>query len=656
MHTAPDQDTSITRGNNMKLFSPEKIGNLHVKNRLVMTAMGCGLAQENGIITDEFIAYYEARAKGGVGLIITEVACVDPVHGVRASRQIHLDNDEQIPMLKKLTDTVHRYGTCIFPQLHHPGVMSSCRVNGNEPLVSPSGVASRFIQQPARELTVEEIQSIVRDFAKAALRAKQAGFDGVEVHGAHHYLIHQFLSPHFNKRTDLYGGCFENRSRFLREIVVAIREAVGREYPLSVRISAEEFFGDEGYHLDEGILLAQMLEGLGVDLINVSAGGTDTGKSHTIEPISYREGWRSYILSTINRSVGCRVVGTTVIRTPEFAEHLLETGVTDFIGMARPFLADPQWANKVMADKTSEIRPCISCLYCIDNIKSEIPIACAVNPQCGHEMEALQYAGSLQGKNCAVVGGGVAGMEAACCLAERGASVTLYEKSPVLGGQVELASHVPGKSRMKELLAYYEQRMERAGVLLKRNTIVGKDNLPEADLVINASGAEPWRPGFLGEIHSENLLTPVDVLSGRVVPRNSNIIIIGTGMTGLETAEYLTEYNNHITFIEMADQIAPGANRGNVTDIMQRLQVADTVVMLKRKLLRIEGDTVHYENMQTGQQLSLPADYIVLSLGVRNINGLQQMLERGPVIGDAQKPGRIRDAVRSAYVAAMQAE
>lgn len=639
----------------MMLFSSGKIGTLEVKNRLIMTAMGCSLGGEQGRVTDELIAFYETRAKGGAGLIITEVTCVNSEHGVRSTRQLYLADDSQIPMLRRLTDAVHRHGARIFPQLHHPGVMSSCQLNHDRPLVSPSGVPSRYMPQPARALTREEIHALVKDFAQGARRARDAGFDGVEIHGAHHYLIHQFLSPHFNKRQDEYGGSFENRSRFLREIVSAIREEVGPNYPLSVRISGDEFFGDEGYHLEEAVLLARDLDALGVDLINVSAGGTDNGKSHSIEPISYQEGWRSYLISAIKQNVSCAVGGTAVIRTAAYAEQLLTEGKTDFICMGRPFLADPEWPNKIAQGRDNEVRPCISCLYCIDTIKSGHPISCAVNPRCGHETEQSQ-AVPLDGRTAAVLGGGIAGMESACVLAERGARVTLYEKEDRLGGQVGLAANVPGKGKMGQLIHYYKQRLNRGEVNLCLGSAVAEDSVPTADILVNATGAEPIVPGFLGEIAHKGLLTPVDVLSGRKVPENSHVVIIGTGMTGLETAEYLIERNNHITMIEMADQIAPGANRGNVNDILQRLAVADTVIMLGRKLLRVTEDSVVYENLKTGRTLTLPADYVVLSLGVRNRNGIQKTFQtKGGTcytVGDAEKSGRIRDAIRSAYQSA----
>ena len=442
------------------LFSPAKINGLTLKNRLVMTPMGCGLANTDGTITDEFIAYYAERAKGGAALLCTEVACVNSEHGRRAFRQIWLTDERQLPMLKKLTDEIHRYGCAIFPQLLHPGVISTNAANEGRALPGPSGVTSRFLRQEARAFEREELKSLVQDYVRSALLAQKAGFDGVEIHAAHHYLLHEFLSPYFNKRTDEYGGSFENRSRLLIEIVDAVRAAVGPEYPISVRVSAEDYMDDESYHLEESIRLCQLLEQHTVDVISATVGGVDNGRSHSLEPITYPQGWRRHLAKAIRTMVNIPVIATTVIRDPDYAEQLLNEGYMDFIGMGRSFLADPQWPVKAAAGHPEDIRRCISCLRCIDNIKAEKPIVCSVNPECGHELGKQEVVPDGGGRLCVVVGGGVAGMECARILALRKFRVCLYEKEDHLGGQIWLAAQAPKKDKMLWFVSFQETQLK----------------------------------------------------------------------------------------------------------------------------------------------------------------------------------------------------
>lgn len=641
------------------LFSPEKIGSLELSNRLVMTAMGCGLANEDGTLTDRFISYYEERAKGGVGLIVTEVACVNPVHGVRAERQMYVTDDAQLPMLKKLADAIHRYDTKIFVQLLHPGVNTTCAVNGGGPLVSPSGIASKFMRQQAREITHEEIRELIKQYADGAMRVKKAGLDGVEIQIGHHYLLHEFLSPYFNKRTDEYGGSFENRTRLIREIIQAVRKTVGEDFPVVVRLSAEDYMGDESYHLEESIKVAQMLEKLDVNALSVTAGGIENGKSHSLEPTSYKQGWRKHLAIAIKRMVNIPIISTTVIRDPIYAETLLEEGAVDFIGMGRSFLADPFWAQKVRNGKPEQIRKCISCLRCIDNIKSEKPIICSINPTCGNEIDVPQIARDGAGRLAVVVGGGVAGMEAARILAYRKYKVVLFEKTAHLGGQVYLASNVPGKDKMGWLVDYLSADLVAHGVEIRLNTEAGIVELQDMKphVIIDSTGASAWKPDDIPGIDAPCVLTPVEILSGSAIPKNKSVVIAGSGLTGLETAELLIEHGNYMTIIEMADQIAPGASKVNVNDILQRLAVHDVVIICNRKLTKIEQDRIHYEDTRSGEEYVFPMDYLVLSLGARSNGNIHKELADSGMnilcIGDAAIPSRIHEAISSGYNAAI---
>lgn len=642
------------------LFSSANINQLKLKNRLVMTPMGCGLANTDGTITDEFIAYYEERAKGGAALLYTEVACVNSEHGRRAFRQIWLTDESQLPMLRKLTDTIHQYGCAIFPQLLHPGVISSNAANEGRPLPGPSGVTSKFLRQEARAFERDELKSLVQDFARAAALAQKAGFDGVEIHAAHHYLLHEFLSPYFNKRTDEYGGCFENRCRLLLEIVDAVRAAVGKDYPISIRVSAEDYMGDESYHLEEILKLCQLLEEHTVDVISVSAGGMDNGRSHSLEPITYQQGWRRHLAKAIRTMVNIPVISTTVIRDPDYAEQLLNEGYLDFVGMGRSFLADPEWPTKAAAGHPEDIRKCISCLRCIDSIKSEHPIICSVNPECGKEYAKREPIADGNGRLCVIVGGGVAGMECAHVLAQRKFRVCLYERENHLGGQVWLAAQAPHKDKMQWFIDYEETQLNKLGVDVCLNSQITPDEILKLRpfLVVDATGSAPYMPPVEG-IDSPLLTTPVEVLSGKCELKNKSVVLFGTGLTSLETAEYLTARGNMVTIIGESGRVAPGGGSGVIIgEVMRSLARDNAVIMTGRKLLKIGTDRVVYQKVDTGEIFELPCDKAVMCKGVRSCGKIAEALQgRHPnvrVIGDAAKVGRIQEDVLAGYTLAME--
>lgn len=642
------------------LFSPVAIGKLTLKNRLVMTPMGCGLAKEDGTITDAFIAYYEERAKGGAALLVTEVACVEPKNGRRALRQICLTDGKQLPMLQKLTSAIHQYGCAIFPQLHHPGIMSTNLANGGKDLSGPSGIPSQFLKQRARTMSIQDIHYLIPCYARAALLAKEAGFDGVEIHMAHHYLLHEFLSPHFNKRTDEYGGSFENRCRLPLEIVRAVRSAVGPDYPITARVSAEDYMGEDGNHLDQIILFCQELEKNGIDALSITAGGTENGRSHAVEPVTYPQGWRRHLAKAIRTMVHIPVIATSVIRDPDYAESLLTEGYMDLIGMGRSFLADPEWPRKAESGCPQDIRRCISCLRCIDNVKQEIPIACSVNPETGYELSAPELKTDGDNRLVVIAGAGVAGMEAARILSLRKFRVILFEKNNHPGGQVWLASKAPRKDKMAWLIEYYQHQLATNGVSVVYSKAVTPEEILKLHpyLVIDATGSSPWKPDFIPGCTRENVATPVEVLSGSCVPKHQHVVIAGSGLTGLETAEYLTAHHNMVTILEMADRIAPDANGSIVGEITRQLWMDNTVLETCRQLLEIKEDRVVYKDTSSGTVYELPCDKVVLSLGVRSNRSIAKALQdKLPVvtIGDTQKTARILEAVRSGYLAGIHA-
>ena len=446
------------------LFSPGRIGGVTLKNRIAMTAASASLSEPDGSMTEAMLAYYEARAKGGVGLILTEMVCVDEQRGVLFPRELNAARDENIPDFRALADRLHPYGTKVFAQLFHPGANADPKLNPL-PLVSASAGQGKKRGQ-AEEASRETIHTIVENFAKAAHRVQQAGFDGIEIHAAHHYFLHSFLSPVTNHRTDEYGGSLEHRARILQEVVQSIRAHCGPDFPVMVRVSLEEYIGPKGYHADTGLKLCQMLASWGVDALNVSASGTDSKGSQSVEPMPYRQGWRKHLPWLVKQTVSIPVLAVALIRDPAFAEQLLADGVLDFAASARAHLADPNWANKAFAGQEADILPCISCMACFSKFDGEGHITCAVNPETGYEAQLPPLPQDGDKRLVVVLGGGPAGLEGAWIAARRGFRVILFEKQAVLGGQLNLAALAPGKEKIHWLLDSLTRRCQQAGVEL----------------------------------------------------------------------------------------------------------------------------------------------------------------------------------------------
>lgn len=639
-----------------RLFEDGTIGSLKLKNRVIMTAAGCEMAHEDGTIPEEYIAYYEARARGGVGAIITELVQVNGVTGVMNSHQVQMHSDACIEQLRPLADRVHQYDCKIFLQFQHPGnVTTPEKLNGNLP-VSASSISNLIFDQEVRPMTVDEIHELVEQFADAAFRAKQAGIDGVEIHAAHFYLLHQFLSPYFNKRTDEYGGSRKNRVRILKEIIEKTKEKCGKDYPVIVRISVEEFFPQGGYHLNEGIEICKLAEKYGADAINVTCAGTGCSYGQSLEPISYRQGWRQHLPAAVKKFVSIPVIGVATVRDPEFAEKLLEEGKMDFVGSARCHLADPEWTNKAESGQDQEIRKCISCLKCIQGVVQGTGIGCSVNPECGKETTQNTVKRDGGNRKVLVVGGGPAGMEAAVTAAKRGFDVTLFERRGYLGGQVYLAAQAPNKDKMYWFIDYQIRQMKKAGVKVHTGVEVTVEMLEREQpyAVIDATGAVPVIPGFV-DADKDFVYTPDVILSGGADIRDQSVVIVGSGMTGLETAEYLADKNNYVTLIEMDDRIARAAYGTQIADVMKQLETHNVVIMVSTALNSIEEGYITVKDVFTGEITNIPADIVVLSLGVKNPgtfgDGLSKICGHVYTVGDARKSGRIYDAVSSGYEA-----
>lgn len=642
------------------LFSPGKIGGLTLPNRIAMTAASASLSQPDGTMTEDMLAYYEARAKGGVGLIITEMVCVDEDRGVLFPRELNAAREENIPSFRRLADRVHPHGTKIFAQLFHPGANADPKLNPLD-LISASPARGKKRGQ-ARAATEEEIHAIAAKFGQAARRVQEAGFDGVEVHAGHHYFLHSFLSPVTNHRTDGYGGSLENRTRILREIVEAIRAACGRDFPLMFRISLEEYIGKDGYHADTGIKICQMLEGWGVDAINVTASGTDSKLSQSVEPMYYPQGWRKHLAKAVKGTVSIPVLSVALIRDPAYAEKLLREGVLDFAGSVRTHLADPNWAAKARAGQEEDILPCISCMACFAKYDQAGHITCAVNPETGYEAQLPPLPQDGAGRLVVVLGSGPAGLEGAWMAARRGFRVVLFEKAPQLGGQLRLAMATPRKEKVGWLLESLVHRCRQAGVNLRTGWAPTLEEIQALHpyAILDATGGRPSLPASIQGVGESPLVcTPVEIITGQLDLREESIVVVGSGMTGLETAEILSQRdrNNAVLVLEAAPRVAPGVYGSNRNGVTWVLEGNNVVFLTNRTLTKVGQDRIWFADSQTGEEYVYPCDRVVLALGTTPtrpyaLEDLQALGAKVFRVGDAAQSGQVWDAVHAGYHAA----
>ncbi len=679
------------------LKSPLKIGSCEVKNRIVMPPMLMGFGSFDGKPTEKMMDYYEERAKGGAGIVMTEIARVNDQTGSAAFAQLAVSHDYHIEPLREMAKRVQKHGAKFFVQLHHPGRQNVGLLVGTLPLsiqlekltkgiygkllykltpavgpllldndIVPSSVApskcepAYFAAGRVRELRYKEIKQLEKQFVDAAERVKKAGCDGVELHASHGYLLQQFLSPNTNKRTDEYGGSLENRMRFLLNILRGVKERCGKDFPVIVRLTVDECYDKigkpgKGYSLEEGVEIAKALEKNGADAIDVSSAGYDTF-NYWLEPVSFELGWRKYMAKAVKEAVSIPVLAANLIRTPEQAEKQLAEGVQDFVSLGRPHIADPHFAEKALTGKGT-IKRCICCLNCIESMYDGAYIGdhakCAVNPFVGHEGEKLLKNGNE--RKVAVIGAGPAGLLCSEILAERGFDVTLIEKNAEPGGQVVLAAAPPKKAKTAWFIEDAVNACKEKGVKILLNTPATKELLKELDpyAVVMATGSRPIKPKFAGIYDEEKVYTFEDILSGKIALEKKKVALIGSGMTGLETAHSLTEKGCQVTVIEMADEIAPGTWMQHKDDILPHLEEAGTEFKLGEKLSLIGEGYVLTENTKTKKKQKVACDAVVLSLGSRPDKSIEkEIMELGLnpiVIGDCNKVGRIADATAAAY-------
>ena len=646
-----------------KLFSKGRIGNVELKNRLVMTPMGTNLAELDGTPGPAMLKYFEERAIGGCGLIMPEICRVNEKTGAGMLRQISATSDRHIPGLAKLAATVHRHGAKIFIQLHHPGREGVSSLIGGQPCVSASDRVCKVSQQETRPMTLDEIHELVGQFGDAALRCRKAGIDGVELHCAHGYLLQQFLSPYTNKRTDEYGGSFENRMRIVLEIIGDIRKKCGPDYVLGCRVTVDEFLANIGVtedyiHIQDGIRIVKALEAAGIDFVDVSCGLYETGIV-SVEPISFPQGWRKDFVKAVKDQVKIPVIAVSAIREPAVAEAFLENGVSDFVGMGRTWLAEPHWGKKVLEGREDELNKCISCLRCFETLLSlnaqGLPLECAVNPRCCNEYRYGDLQPDTCGHRAVVVGGGPAGLYAAQTLAKRGVKVTLMDRQKELGGTINLAKKPPLKERMQWTIDYLAKDLERLGVDIRLNTEATADDIAalEPDAVVLATGSAAIVPKSIPGVDGKNVYSVQQVLGDGIEPEGHTVAMIGAGLTGLETGEALGARGKKVIFVDMLKAAGTNAYKTNVLDVMTRLNKMEVEWKLGHALKEITPDGVVVENVDTHEVVTIPADSVVLSLGYRPDQSLKAALEaKGLCVrlaGSAIVDGTMAPATRTGY-------
>ena len=680
------------------LFSPMKIGNVEIKNRIVMAPMCMGFGQYNGCATETMMDYYEERAKGGVGLIFTEITRINDITGGSSFGQLGMSHDYQIPALREMADRIHKHNCKIMVELHHPGRQNLGLMIGTVPIcnigsklmgnlytkiltqavipqgkklqdkhIVPRTVApskcerSKMSDSVNRELSANEIKRIICQFIEGAVRVKKAGCDGVELHAAHGYLIQQFLSPNTNKRTDQYGGSLENRMRFLLEIIDGIRSNCGKDFPIVVRLTVDEMYSEigqngKGYNLEEGIKMAKILSDKGIDAIDVSSAAYDTF-NYWLEPTTFTPGWRKYLASEVKKVVDIPVIAANLIRSPKQAEMQLEEGTQDFISLGRPLIADPHWPNKVKSGNENLIKRCVCCLYCFESMmKGAYKYThgnCSVNPFVGRENVSLKQNGN--GRKVLIIGAGCAGLTAAELLSKRGFDVTVLEKESKQGGQLNLASKPPHKEKINWVCEDLLSNAINSGAKVLFNTKADKDIIASysPEIVITATGGNAIHPK---SFNGDNVVTVTQILNGDIDISNKKVAVIGSGMTGLETSELLVSKG-----VEMADKIAPGAWFQQLDDALPVLEKAGTQFLTSHKLLSVSSSGIELENLKENKAVAIKVDLVVLSLGVRSDNSLYNDIKNSDSykvynIGDSKKIGRIANATESAYQLVMNIE
>lgn len=658
------------------LFSPIQVNQLELKNRIIMPAMHMNMTPE-GLVTDQLVNFYAERARGGVALIMIGGCPIEPCAG--PFNMVSLKDDSTLEGLKRLTDAVHREGALIGAQMYHAGAYSHSFLSG-EQAISATEHQSKFTKEVAREMSREDIEGTIRAFAEAALRARKTGFDVAEIISSAGYLICQFLSPLINKRTDQYGGSWENRMRFGLEVIRACREAVGPDYCLTLRAAGNDYVPESNTKEELSEFYARAANE-GLDLINVTGGWHETRVPQITQDLPL--GGFGYLARGVKEKVQVPVAVSNRIFDPELAERMLATGFADLISMGRPLITDPALPRKAKDGNFKSIRKCIACNQrCFDAIFNMEPVGCILNPRAGFE-EQRKIEATDQPKDLWVVGGGPAGCEAALVAARRGHRVTLFEKTASLGGQVAWFAGPSGKPEFETMTAYFTHMLPEAGVSIKFNHEATAEDIVQGkpDAVLLATGAEPIMPGIPGA-DLPHVCQAWDLLKGKVIP-GKRVVIVGGGSVGCETAIFISKMgtltpaqlyylsffkaetpetlsrllyqgNHDVTVVEMLRSIGKDIGKSTRWVTMSKIRLLGVKGKTDTKVTAITEAGVEIED-QNGISL-LPADTVVLAIGSRPVgHKLAEILTNAGVktslIGDADRPLKMTDAILAGFKA-----
>lgn len=647
-------------GKYSSIFEPLTVKQMTIPNRIVMTPMGTNFGEQNGEMSFLHINYYEQRAMGGTGLIIVENACVDYPCGSNGTTQLRIDHDNYIPRLYKLVETIHKHNTKIAIQLNHAGASAVEERIGMQP-VSASAVANKKGGALPRALEKEEILKIVQSYAKAAKRAQIIGFDAVEIHAGHSYLINQFLSPLTNKREDEFGGSYENRARFAKLVLEAVRKEVGPQFPILVRISADEFL-EGGNTLEDTLKLLEYFQ-QEADIIDVSCGLVDSIQ-YQIDANYLEDGWRSYMAKAVKEAFDKPVITTGNIRDPKVAEDILKRGDADLIGMGRQMIADPNWTNKVHYGKEDTIRKCISCnIGCSGHrIGLNRPIRCTVNPSVN---EGEDYRSWKVKKPCnvVVIGGGTAGLEAACTAAEVGCTTFLIEKEDHVGGLSVAISKIPDKRRLRDFPDYLIHRAQSLRNLITFTETTATPafvKMLKPDFIINATGSTPLLPPISGL--RENIDAEGSRVSGILgmiqniehYPNELNgkkVCVVGGGAVGLDVVEFFAKRGAAVSIVEMLPVVGKDLDTVTKVGTYDMLEKHQVQVLTSTALQEVHKD--HFVVKRGDAMETLNFDYGFVCLGMRAYSPVMEDLKQAFAdedvellnIGDSVRARRIIDGV-----------
>ena len=649
------------KSNYKNIFTPLTIKNMTMRNRIMMTPMGTNYGEQTGEMSFLHIDYYTERAKGGVGLIMVENASVDSPLGSNGTTQIRIDHDNYMPRFFKLCETLHAHGACVGVQLNHAGASAQSKRTNMQP-VSASDIPSKAGGEIPRPLKVEEIYEIVKKYGEAAARAQACGFDCVEIHAGHSYLLSQFMSPTTNKRTDEFGGCPENRARFTKLVVEEVRKQVGPMFPIFVRISADELM-EGGNTLDDTLEYLDYLQEE-VDIFDVSC-GLNGSIQYQIDANYLPDGWRSYMAKAVKEKFNKPCISMGNIRDPKVAERILADGDADLIGMGRGLIADPAWVNKVATGHECDLRKCISCnVGCAGNrIGVNRPIRCTVNPSV---LEGDVYKKLHVNKNCnvVVIGGGTAGLEAACTAAEVGCNTFLLEKGSELGGLASLISKIPAKNRLADFPHYLMHRAEQLeNLYIFTNTEGTPENIRKfhPNIIVSSTGSAPLLPPIAGlkdRIDNEdyNIYSILGMINHiNDFPKDlegKKVVVVGGGAVGLDVVEFFADRNADISIVEMMDQIGRDLDPVSKNDTKAMMKKHNVHQLTKTALLEVKDSSFLVKG--DGEPYELPFEYGFVCLGMRAQGQLYQSLAEEfssedveiMNIGDSQRARRIIDGTQ----------